>query len=603
MESPNEAIRPSDILKLNHIKLERQELNTPRTYALTLVPRELLISSGDVLVNKRRTKEKARKREMQTKSGMKTKERRSTKGVLKVKKERRNKVAKQPPKRLLRGDVPKMGRTHDALPKRAQTRVATCGPDASGPCAHNKSASPKGESRPEKVSSAAQHLPKEETPDPVTLVSLTDAVGDTINLRALSLYSMVLGIVQSDVKLKPLNLELLNLFSTVPDSDTLDALILSQSLRLMMPGQDNLTSFELDLLTPGLVSPLSLSPGRLTPIQMMSAPLTPELMPISFESSLVTPDSLTLGSLTPGLISPLSIKPSALLSDPEEYHHRQQRLIAPKEPYLLQEVPERESDFFAIYHMLQTVYSPHLASDYTTFEDYIAQCSENSDTAAEPRSQPLYPLRKDPRLVRVSRSLSCSDLESGMSVTVKTPKRRLFMVVLRFQQHREYVAVMALSGPEQEYKLPIFSDLIPFRLLLVLPEYQATSELTDSHVEVMNGCGFSGVAIKRYESRLTMAQMTIILGLQNYTISLTKHIEAAIFVMLEQLCGFRVGERTWCRGFGKKERRDIIARVTRFMHVYFPMLSPELVEIIIKRGSYARTQKFLRRRRNLRKHR
>lgn len=267
------------------------------------------------------------------------------------------------------------------------------------------------------------------------------------------------------------------------------------------------------------------------------------------------------------------------------------------------------TDCYAMYHMYKTVYSPEIESDYTC-EEYVPTNSSIKVEEAPKicREYPVYPLRKDPRLIRVdrkSREWTGFGVNAESNVTIQKQllaRLKLFPVVLHFQKRKEFFAIIALSGLSKEYKLPIFASLTPFRILETCQEYQTTTEITDSHVEVLSNSDFSDVSIKRYESRLTIAQMAIILGLQDYKVSLTKYIETSIFMMLEQLCGFHIGDHTWSRGSVKKERNAMVLNVTRFMKAYFPMLTPDLVEIIIKRGCYSRTQKLLRRRRNRLKH-
>lgn len=277
------------------------------------------------------------------------------------------------------------------------------------------------------------------------------------------------------------------------------------------------------------------------------------------------------------------------------------------------------NEFYAIYHMLQSVYSPQIAliaPAYTNFDEYISSVAEDIDVkkSTHGMKKPLiYPLRKDPRLVKVNNRSKVfgnkSKVPQHTSGTSNKPNvtiveqankgsERCRVVVFHFQERKELFQTIALSGPAKEYQLPVFQSLAPFRVLRSSKEYQTSTEITDSHVEVVKASGFNEVAIKRYESRLTVAQTAIILGLQDYKTSLTKHIETTVLLMLEQLCGFKIGNQTWSRGTLKPQRKEMISKVTKFVKVYFPMLTAELVEIIIKRGCYARTQMILRSKRS-----
>lgn len=221
-----------------------------------------------------------------------------------------------------------------------------------------------------------------------------------------------------------------------------------------------------------------------------------------------------------------------------------------------------------------------------------------------------FPLRKDPRIVKVNQKLvtdlSRDDLcapafhEAGCKVAVFQGTHK-FLVTLEFHDLKERYMIVALSTRLREYKLPLFQELEPLRVLRTRKEYETHCQITDSQVEIVDDEEHAGVAIKRFDSRLTRAQIAIILGLQNYNVSLTTYIERALLTMLQDMCGFPLGQKSWSQGAPKTARWVMILKLTKFIRVYFPMMTSELVEIIVKRGCYAHTQKVLRNRRCRRK--
>lgn len=259
-------------------------------------------------------------------------------------------------------------------------------------------------------------------------------------------------------------------------------------------------------------------------------------------------------------------------------------------------------EFHAIFRMLQTAFSPQITLDYTTFEEYIHRQPFEADPGPRPKpvydfdldslacSKPVYPFRKDPRLLFKPSSQTTKALPS------KSRKRgqKQFNVTLHFPEFKEFIEVILLSGRSKEYQLPVFSNLVPLRKLIKVPEYHAQESLTSNDVEVINS---ESVTIKRYDCRLTLAQMAIVLGLQDYKVTLMQYIDGAIFQMLDQICGFRVGRVGWSRGSSLKKRQEMVLMVTKFLRIYFPILTPELVELIIKRGFYCRMQQYLKKRR------
>lgn len=249
-------------------------------------------------------------------------------------------------------------------------------------------------------------------------------------------------------------------------------------------------------------------------------------------------------------------------------------------------------EHLAVFHMLQSVLSPQIIAEYKTSEKFI---QDPSSLDPAPRARQVFPFRKDPKLV----------FKPSVPTTISVPSKHKqngknqFLVTLDFPEFKELAEVIVLSGPLKEYRLSVFSRIIPLRKLIDLPKYRADTRLTDNDIEVM---GNSSVAIKRHDCRLTLAQVAIVLGLQDYKVSLMKYVEDAIFLMLDQLCGFQVGIQKWNRGTPLEQRKEMVIKVTRFLRIYFPMLTHDLVELVIKRGFYCRMQQYLRKKRQ-RRHR
>lgn len=358
------------------------------------------------------------------------------------------------------------------------------------------------------------------------------------------------------------------------------------------------------------------------PFQEMTLLRPCEILDLIYSQQLATSRSSTPRTFTPVTLDPheamappprdggvvVSVRPSEenllVLSDDDDCGDGEEDEVSE----VMTPNDEDHDDHFAVYRMIHSVYSPQIAADYGQLEESILGCRADKSEGTQNNCSifPRWSLRRDPRILLTQRKCTQDgdDSEScGPKVAVKTAprfgksSRNLYPVVLKFLKHKELLAVMALSGPKKEYKLPIFSRLVPFRILRANPEHKTSRKITDSHVDVMDSPEFCRVSIRRYESRLTLAQMAIILGLENYNVVLTKKIEAAVFEMFEQLHGFHIEDSTWIRGIDKALRTEMVSLVAKFMRVYYPMLTPDLVEIIIKRGSYSRMQQHLRRNR------
>lgn len=186
------------------------------------------------------------------------------------------------------------------------------------------------------------------------------------------------------------------------------------------------------------------------------------------------------------------------------------------------------------------------------------------------------------------------------SVSIKR-SRKSISVKIRFPRLSRFLRVILESGPEKEYRCPVFAAIRPLSEICEDEVYQQEAQEYDNEIHIRHAGDTKEVTISRYESRLTIVQLAVILGLQKYKLGLTKHVESVILAMFEQLCGFRIGEGTWSRGVKREKRTQMVDKVFRFARIYFPSFSIGTVDVVIRRGAYARTQDHLRKARRRRK--
>lgn len=255
-----------------------------------------------------------------------------------------------------------------------------------------------------------------------------------------------------------------------------------------------------------------------------------------------------------------------------------------------------QQDYYAVYYYLQN--TSHVSTDNPERVDICPGTPASARSALSPKRSAGH--SKAPKLVEIQSedpiTVKLEDENSAFSRIGKFP------VMLKFRAKKPFLAVVSCSGPGKEYKLPIFKTLLPLSVMKMFRNYEPNKEFQkDEEVQVVKTGEVNHVSIKRYESRLTLVQLAWILGLQNYNISLTKDVETIVLAMFDQLCGFKIGDKTWSRGITKDERGRMIARVHKFAHLYFPTFTEGIIEVIIKRGAYSRTQEFLRRKRRRQK--
>ncbi|KAI5970892.1 hypothetical protein CANMA_000052 [Candida margitis] len=103
----------------------------------------------------------------------------------------------------------------------------------------------------------------------------------------------------------------------------------------------------------------------------------------------------------------------------------------------------------------------------------------------------------------------------------------------------------------------------------------------------------------RYYSRLNIYELSKILELDQYDISLTKFIEDVILEMFGNYCDFKLGLQTWIRDTDKEKRKSLIQQLYSYSSIFYPEIDQFKLEVIIRRGSYSMMQTRLRRERRL----
>ncbi|EGW32556.1 uncharacterized protein SPAPADRAFT_139333 [Spathaspora passalidarum NRRL Y-27907] len=110
------------------------------------------------------------------------------------------------------------------------------------------------------------------------------------------------------------------------------------------------------------------------------------------------------------------------------------------------------------------------------------------------------------------------------------------------------------------------------------------------------------VRTDRYYSRLNIYELSKILELDGFHISLTKEIELKILELFGNYCDFRLGYQTWIRDTNRAKRNDLINQLYSYSSVFYPEIDKFKLEVIVRRGSYSLMQTRLRRERRMSKH-
>ena len=105
----------------------------------------------------------------------------------------------------------------------------------------------------------------------------------------------------------------------------------------------------------------------------------------------------------------------------------------------------------------------------------------------------------------------------------------------------------------------------------------------------------------KYYSRINIKELSYILGLENYHIALTRDVETFVLTIFKKCCKFKLGYQTWIRDTDKQERRALLDKLFRYTSKWFPELDKFKLEVIIRRGSYSKMQRRLRKERRISK--
>lgn len=110
-----------------------------------------------------------------------------------------------------------------------------------------------------------------------------------------------------------------------------------------------------------------------------------------------------------------------------------------------------------------------------------------------------------------------------------------------------------------------------------------------------------GECSDKYYSRINIKELSYILGLENYHIALTRDVETFVLTIFKKCCKFKLGYQTWIRDTDKQERRALLDKLFRYTYKWFPELDKFKLEVIIRRGSYSKMQRRLRKERRISK--
>lgn len=147
---------------------------------------------------------------------------------------------------------------------------------------------------------------------------------------------------------------------------------------------------------------------------------------------------------------------------------------------------------------------------------------------------------------------------------------------------------------------PNWFNLIPLQEMKKDPKYKLTTPpkpVVISYTDKINK--INKINNDRYFSRINIRELSQILELDNFDITLTQDLEYNVLNVFRHYCNFRLGYKTWIRDTTKAERNELISRLHSYISTWYPELTKFKLEVIIRRGSYSLMQRRLRKERRL----
>lgn len=180
---------------------------------------------------------------------------------------------------------------------------------------------------------------------------------------------------------------------------------------------------------------------------------------------------------------------------------------------------------------------------------------------------------------------------SSFEVTIKIPSMTLKQLIsssINFQQQLPKISKELVPLAEMK-KNPIYT--------LKNPQQNTVGNNIKHNLDYVKTLSKSKK--DRYYSRLNIFELSKILDLDDFDISLTKEIEINILEIFKEYCNFNLGYRTWIRDTTKDERRRVIDLLYSYTSPVYPEFDRFKLEVIIRRGSYSLMQSRLRRDRRI----
>jgi hypothetical protein len=200
--------------------------------------------------------------------------------------------------------------------------------------------------------------------------------------------------------------------------------------------------------------------------------------------------------------------------------------------------------------------------------------------------------RKDTKKVlRVSKLVRSKQTKKSFLITVKLSKEPTIMKNCGVTE-----GVLSLKSQDWRTKgLVDIYKLKPISQLKRDPKYKLKE--TSSVAKNLAGLLEKQSNKRLYFSRINMQELAFLLGLQGYNVDLTIEIEKNVLRILEEWCGFRLGQQSWVRDTSEGTRRQLIDYLHSFTNVCYPEITRSQLEIIVKRGAYNIMQGRLRKQR------
>lgn len=237
-----------------------------------------------------------------------------------------------------------------------------------------------------------------------------------------------------------------------------------------------------------------------------------------------------------------------------------------------------------------TIGTKHSIREYSINEDY-SETENLSDNNDIDNANTLHESLNDNTTTTLTTSLNKFEVtlsfNSDRNKLILCEIENIIMEETPFQLKKSILLKKLMKKHNLKYN-SFFKSIKPLSQLKLEERFQADDEYKEKEKELRG-------STNRFYSRLNCYDLSEILELNQYQLSLTKLVESNILNIASIVWNFKIGTVTWSRDLKFDKRKNLLKILARYTLIWYPEFGLNKLEAIIKRGFYKAKQAQLRR--------